>query len=154
MEYLEEGTLSLDEFNLIAAHGDLIKSPKKYFYFRRIIRSKFVTFIASLIPGTLLNKLALYLSSLSRKSDNYDEIPVDDIAEAIKNWQESHGAKFAVCGHFHIPYADRSKVGNFYCMKWWGQKPNALVLRGDHMTRLHWEKGSFVEENTTPYLTN
>ena len=30
VEYLEEGTLSLDEFNLIAAHGDLIKSQKVF----------------------------------------------------------------------------------------------------------------------------
>ena len=152
VEYLEEGTLFLKEFNLIATHGDLIKSPPKYFYFRRFIRSRFVTSLASIVPGSLLNKLALYLSGVSRSTEDYNSIPVQEIADAIKSWQESFGAKFAVCGHFHIPYADQSKAGTFYCMKWWGQEPNALVLNEGKMQRLFWSNNSFNLQDTTKVL--
>ena len=72
---LKRVLIGLDEFDLAVAHGDMIKEDRKYFLFRRFIRSRFVTQIAGLIPGSLLNKLALYISSLSRNSEDYDNVP-------------------------------------------------------------------------------
>jgi hypothetical protein len=91
------------------------------------------------VPGYLLNKLALYISSISRDSEDYESIPVEAIASSIAQWQEKEKAKIAVCGHFHIPYAENSSVGKFYCMPWWGQVPNALVLNDGSMKRMYFE---------------
>ncbi len=141
VEYVDEGSFRLDEFGLVVSHGDMIKEDKKYFLFRRFIRSRFITQLARLIPGYLLNKLALYMSSVSRNSEDYDSIPVEAIAKSIAQWQEREKANIAVCGHFHIPYAEKSSVGDFYCMPWWGQIPNALVLNEGDMKRMYF-KGS------------
>ena len=146
VKYVEEGSYRIDEFDLAVAHGDMIKEDRKYFLFRRFIRSRFVTQIAGLIPGSLLNKLALYISSLSRNSEDYDNVPVKAIADSIERWQINEGAKIAVCGHFHIPYAEKSSIGHFYCMQWWGQRPNALVLKDGKMTRMYMQGSDVVFE--------
>ena len=91
-----------------------------------------------------MNKLALYISSVSRNSEDYERFPVEAIANSIAQWQERENAKIAVCGHFHIPYAEKSSVGQFYCMPWWGQVPNALVLNeGDEKMYFKGSKWSF-----------
>ena len=154
VEYLDEGSFRLDDFGLVVSHGDMIKEDKKYFLFRRFIRSSFITQLARLIPGYLLNKLALHISSISRNSEDYDSIPVEAIANSIAQWQERENAKIAVCGHFHIPYAEKSSVGQFYCMPWWGQVPNALVLNEGVMKRLYLKDSKWSFEPCKSIFSN
>ncbi len=131
---VEHGTYALELTGgdkVQVAHGDMIYSHRRYKMFRRVVKSAFVTAIASRLPGPWMDRLAIGSSELSRSADQYRTVCHDNILAAVDSWLEKGPGDYGIFGHFHVPYAeprrDGQKGGVFSVESW--DSPNLLALR-------------------------
>ena len=119
------------------SHGDLLSSPWHYHYYIRFLRSPFVMFLVSLIPGKLLDSLSLYFSSFSRDSQKNRVFPKERILAAINSWVDTLDCQHAVVGHFHYPFDEQrgSGAGRIMSVESW-DRPNYLVFDGAAFKRV------------------
>lgn len=127
-----------------AAHGDMIYSHRRYKAFRWVVKSRFVTGVARLFPGSFLDQLTSKTSEVSRSADAYRPIYHDKILDAVDDWMEKKKdlieseTHFGIFGHFHVPYAEPRrdlKEGAVLSVDCW-DKPNALVFLRDGISRI------------------
>ena len=136
------------------AHGDMIYSHERYKKFRRVVKSRFVTAVARLVPGPLLNWLAISGSHVSRSADDYRKIDHNAILTAVNDWLEASDHDYGLFGHFHVPYAEKrrdGKSGGVYSVDFWG-KPNFLVFKDGGFQRLKFDGEKSLWEDTKPVL--
>ncbi|MES2743821.1 MAG: metallophosphoesterase [Bdellovibrionota bacterium] len=146
-----------------AAHGDMIYSHRRYKTFRYAVKSRFVTGVATLFPGTFLDRLTSKTSEVSRSADAYRPIYHEKILHAVDDWMEKKKDKiegethYGIFGHFHVPYAEPRrdlKEGAVLSVDSW-DKPNALVFLRDGISRI-WlegvEKEKWRYESVTPLV--
>jgi UDP-2,3-diacylglucosamine hydrolase len=143
---------------IAVCHGDLLGAPSKYRWFRKLIKSKIIIFIASLVPGKFLDWYALGQASYSRSFDAYRSLDHGRIIGAAKTWLDTCGATHGVFGHFHVPYAEDYKQSNtprIFSLDSW-QKPNMLIFSDDNIFRRFWDekKGDFVDRPLTSVLNS
>lgn len=131
-----------------AAHGDMIYSHRRYKTFRWAVKSRFVTGVARLFPGSFLDHLTSKTSEVSRSADAYRPIYHEKILSAVDDWMEKKKDKiegetqYGIFGHFHVPYAEPRrdlKEGAVLSVDCW-DKPNALVFLRDGISRI-WIEG-------------
>ena len=133
VEVVPSGTFNLTLGNgrsIQAAHGDMIFSHRRYKTFRWVVKSWFVTTVASFFPGRWLDSLTSKTSEVSRSADQYRVIRHDKILGAVDAWIAAGDAEYGIFGHFHIPYAEPrldGKRGAVLSVDCW-DKPNALVF--------------------------
>ncbi|MBC7658766.1 MAG: metallophosphoesterase [Chitinophagaceae bacterium] len=137
-----------------AAHGDMIYSHRRYKVFRWAVKSRFVTGVARLFPGTFLDHLTRKTSEVSRSADEYRPIYHDKILDAVDVWMESQRepAQYGIFGHFHVPYAEPRrdlKEGAVLSVDSW-DKPNALVFKAEGIYRCWLEGVGKGEERWEP----
>jgi UDP-2,3-diacylglucosamine hydrolase len=127
-----------------AAHGDMIYSHRRYKAFRYAVKSRFVTGVATLFPGSFLDRLTSKTSEVSRSADAYRPIYHEKILDAVDSWMESRvgqaeeGSHYGIFGHFHVPYAEPRrdlKEGAVLSVDSW-DKPNALIFAREGICRL------------------
>ncbi len=120
------------------AHGDMIYSHRRYKMFRRCVKSTFVTWVASQLPGPWMDRLAIGSSELSRSADQYRTVCHDRILSAVDSWLESGTGDYGVFGHFHVPYAEPrrdGRHGGVFSVESW-DSPNLLALKEGRFYRL------------------
>ncbi len=119
-----------------AAHGDMIYSHRRYKAFRWLVKSWLVTSVASLFPGSFLDKLTSATSEVSRSADAYRPIIHDRILGGVDTWMETNQpgidaeTQYGIFGHFHVPYAEPRrdlKEGAVLSVESW-DNPSALVF--------------------------
>ncbi len=120
------------------AHGDMIYSHRRYKAFRYVVKSRFVTAVARMLPGAWMDRLATKGSKVSRAADQYRAIEHDKILGALDSWLETGEGDFGICGHFHVPYAEArrdGRKGGVLSVDCW-DKPNLLAFRKGGFFRL------------------
>jgi UDP-2,3-diacylglucosamine hydrolase len=119
-------------------HGDMIFSHRRYKAFRRVVKSRWFTGLASMLPGRFMDWLATKAAETSRAQDAYRTIHHDRILQAAYAWLESGKGDCGLFGHFHVPYAEArrdDKPGGVFSMKCWDE-PNFLVIQQGQFFRL------------------
>ena len=124
-------------------HGDLIYSHERYRKFRKVVKARWFTGAARLLPGWFMDWIATRSAALSRAQDEYRQIKHDEIISAANNWLESGEGEIGLFGHFHVPYAEKrrdTKPGGFYSLRCWDDRPNLLVLKDNEVYRIYLDK--------------
>lgn len=144
IEFVPNGTKLIPLHNgqiVQAAHGDMIYSHRRYKTFRWAVKSRFVTGVARLFPGSFLDQLTSKTSEVSRSADAYRTIYHEKILNGVDDWMEKtqgDETHYGIFGHFHVPYAEPRrdlKEGAVLSVDCW-DKPNALVFLRDGISRL------------------
>ena len=92
-------------------HGDMIYSHNRYKNFRRLVKSKWFTQLATYLPGRFMDYLATRSAAVSRSHDQYRTIDHGRILNAAYDWLEDGCGDYGVFGHFHVPYAEARRDG-------------------------------------------
>ncbi len=109
-------------------HGDMIYSHQRYKNFRRLVKSRWFTQLASYLPGRWMDYLATRSAAVSRSQDQYRTIRHDRILTAANDWLEAGEGDYGIFGHFHVPYAEARRDG----------------LRGGVLSSDCWDEPSFL----------
>ena len=100
-------------------HGDLVYSPKAYLRFRKLVKARWFLAICRMIPGPLMDYLALRGSKASRAQDQYRKMDVKAIYKAMAAWL-GKDADYGLFGHFHVPFNHKSgEGGELWSMASW-----------------------------------
>lgn len=125
-----------DGSKILVVHGDLMKHDWKYLLFRALVRSRFVSFVASSIPQTWLDGFTLWLASTSRKKDRYRTLNHEAILACARNVLANEDAEHMIFGHFHHPYdADDGNGRRILSVDSW-DVPSCLVLKDRKFQRI------------------
>ena len=142
MRYIQEETAEIEVSEnclLQLGHGDLIYSHERYKRFRKVVKSRWFTQLASYLPGWMMDLIARKASESSRAHDSYRTIHHDRILAAAYKWLESSRCQYGLFGHFHVPYAEVRKdglKGGLLSVECWDQ-PNALMLKNGQWHRIY-----------------
>lgn len=136
--YQNDAAINLDGRRIYVAHGDLVdRTNRGYLLLRKILRSRLVYFLQSILPSRLLWRIALAFSDTSkamwaqtgkRLTDKMCRFALDTCAE---------GYDGVILGHSHQPLVWEFSVA--------GER-KVLVTLGDwlsHRTYLDYEDGRF-----------
>ncbi len=124
---------------LALIHGDKLDESLSYRVYQKIVNSQPFSLFVSLLPSFIIDKLCLWVSSLSRHRNTYRKLPHRKILGRASLWQQSTNCKWAVMGHFHVPYnfLGPKKSSQLICLDSW-DKPNALFL-ADEFYRVYFK---------------
>lgn len=119
---------TLSGLRLKFTHGDQIYAPAAYRYFRKVVRSQLFLFLSSLVPGILMDRIAVRGAKASRAQDQYRQMEHEKILEAMGAWL-GRGWDYGVFGHFHTPYYEDGTGfdGRLVSMSCW-EEPSWLAF--------------------------
>lgn len=145
------------------SHGDLLLNEWSYKVFRTCLRNGLAREVSKLVPGSWLDRFALYLARKSRQKSKDRQMDFNRIIPCFDRWQTDGSQDLCVVGHFHYPFALQNSEAlknsrfefSLVGLPSWGQ-PNALVVNSAHiMRRIFIDKnGSQRVENLRPSKTS
>ena len=120
------------------SHGDRVGAPWHYQCYRKIVRSSLVRLIATCLPQSYLEKLALRISKESRERGRYAPNHHKAIVGKLTEWASPFNVDYAIVGHFHAPYQVRCATANttLLCLESW-DTPNFLAYDTDRFYRVY-----------------
>lgn len=132
VEFVTEGTHFLttaDGVSLQMAHGDMVYSHNAYKRFRAVVKSAPFKWLVRQLPGSLIDKLFLQTSAVSRSRDDYRVFRHKELVETLERWLEEGGSQYGLVGHFHQPYGERLEGSDrqLISVDSW-EKPSVLSL--------------------------
>lgn len=131
VEIIEEGDRLIelgDGTRVLMTHGDMLYPSKVYAAFRHVVKSRLVKEVASLFPGTFLDKMTLKSAQISRAQDDSRTMNHRGLLETANRWLAGSDAQHGIFGHFHVPYAEprEDAKGKILSLDCW-DKPNLLI---------------------------
>ncbi len=130
-----------DGLTFAFSHGDRLYAPWHYHIYNFLIKMALSKVLALLLPQGALDRLALSVSSASRKRGYERRIEHKGIIASIEHWLNAKGAEVGIVGHFHVPYHIKTPSGKsrILCLDSW-DKPNYLAYQEGSFYRCFFKK--------------
>lgn len=131
---------------VILSHGDVFcTADKQYQKYRKIIRSKFVRILASIIPKSLRVMIKSKLRECSKSASlKVKELNIWDVdSSAIINLMQKLKIYTIIHGHTHVPAIHRIKLNEYIKAKRivlgeWKSSAYILKYQSNHSIALEW----------------
>ena len=105
MEIIENGmVIELDGSRCFVTHGDMIDYTDKWYRLLRvIIRSRFISAIADILPASITRRIALRLSQHSREVWTIKRTMPNHVIDEFVEKKAAQGFDVVIAAHFHTP---------------------------------------------------
>ena len=105
MEIIENGmVIELDGSRCFVTHGDMIDYTDKWYRLLRvIIRSRFISAIADILPASITRRIASRLSQHSREVWTIKRTMPNHVIDEFVEKKAAQGFDVVIAAHFHTP---------------------------------------------------